>query len=73
MFEYGWKTQLSAFVQFLNYRLSFYFLEYFEGIASVVGQCVVKAEVVARAVQQGTSGVNGHDIATDRDPRGITN
>ncbi|HCN48942.1 MAG TPA: teichoic acid transporter [Chryseobacterium sp.] len=35
MFEYGWKTQLSAFVQFLNYRLSFYFLEYFEGIASV--------------------------------------
>lgn len=35
MFEYGWKTQLSAFVQFLNYRLSFYFLEYFEGISSV--------------------------------------
>jgi O-antigen/teichoic acid export membrane protein len=35
MFEYGWKTQLSAFVQFLNYRLSFYFLEYFEGLASV--------------------------------------
>lgn len=35
MFEYGWKTQLSAFVQFLNYRLSFYFLEYFEGIAAV--------------------------------------
>lgn len=35
MFEYGWKTQLSAFLQFLNYRLSFYFLEHFEGIASV--------------------------------------
>ncbi len=35
MFEYGWKTQLSAFIQFLNYRLSFYFLEYFDGIASV--------------------------------------
>ena len=35
MFEYGWKTQLSAFIQFLNYRLSFYFLEYFEGIAAV--------------------------------------
>ncbi|PJJ64766.1 MATE family efflux transporter [Chryseobacterium geocarposphaerae] len=35
MFEYGWKTQLSAFIQFLNYRLSFYFLEYFEGIGSV--------------------------------------
>ncbi|MFZ4931449.1 polysaccharide biosynthesis C-terminal domain-containing protein [Chryseobacterium sp. Mn2064] len=35
MFEYGWKTQLSAFIQFLNYRLSFYFLEHFEGIASV--------------------------------------
>jgi hypothetical protein len=26
MFEYGWKTQLSAFIQFLNYRLSFTFL-----------------------------------------------
>jgi len=35
MFEYGWKTQFSAFIQFLNYRLSFYFLEYFEGIAVV--------------------------------------
>ncbi|MFC0428474.1 oligosaccharide flippase family protein [Chryseobacterium scophthalmum] len=35
MFEYGWKTQLSTFIQFLNYRLSFYFLEYFEGIAIV--------------------------------------
>jgi len=35
MFEYGWKTQLSAFIQFLNYRLSFYFLGYFEGIAAV--------------------------------------
>ncbi|MET3037943.1 polysaccharide biosynthesis C-terminal domain-containing protein [Chryseobacterium sp. NRRL B-14859] len=35
MFEYGWKTQLSAFIQFLNYRLSFYFLEYFDGISSV--------------------------------------
>lgn len=35
MFEYGWKNQFSTFIQFLNYRLSFYFLEYFEGIASV--------------------------------------
>ncbi|MCD1115675.1 MATE family efflux transporter [Chryseobacterium turcicum] len=35
MLEYGWKTQLSAFIQFLNYRLSFYFLESFEGIAAV--------------------------------------
>jgi len=35
MLEYGWKTQLSAFIQFLNYRLSFYFLEHFEGIGSV--------------------------------------
>ena len=35
MLEYGWKSQLSAFIQFLNYRLSFYFLEYFEGIAYV--------------------------------------
>lgn len=35
MFEYGWKTQLSAFIQFLNYRLSFYFLEYYEGLAVV--------------------------------------
>ncbi len=35
MFSYGWKTQLSAFVQFLNYRLSFYFLEFFKGFSSV--------------------------------------
>lgn len=35
LFDYGWKTQLSAFLQFLNYRLSFYFLEYFKGIVSV--------------------------------------
>ncbi|MBW7675121.1 MATE family efflux transporter [Chryseobacterium chendengshani] len=35
MFEYGWKNQLSTFIQFLNYRLSFYFLEHFEGLAAV--------------------------------------
>lgn len=35
IFDYGWKTQLSAFIQFLNYRLSFYFLEFYKGIASV--------------------------------------
>lgn len=35
LFDYGWKTQLSAFLQFLNYRLSFYFLEYFKGLVSV--------------------------------------
>ncbi|MDQ1098002.1 MULTISPECIES: polysaccharide biosynthesis C-terminal domain-containing protein [Chryseobacterium] len=35
LFNYGWKTQLSAFFQFLNNRLSFYFLEYFRGMMSV--------------------------------------
>ncbi len=35
MFSYGWKSQLSAFMQFLNYRLSFYFLEFFRGMGSV--------------------------------------
>lgn len=35
IFSYGWKTQLSSFIQFLNYRLSFYFLEFYKGIASV--------------------------------------
>lgn len=35
MFSYGWKTQLSALMQFMNYRLSFYFLEVYRGIASV--------------------------------------
>lgn len=35
IFDYGWKTQLSAFLQFLNYRSSFYFLEFYRGIASV--------------------------------------
>lgn len=35
LFDYGWKSQLSAFLQFLNNRASFYFLEYFRGISSV--------------------------------------
>jgi len=35
MFDYGWKSQLSAFFHFLNNRLSFYFLEFFKGISSV--------------------------------------
>ena len=35
MFHYGWKTQLSAFFQFLNYRLSYYFLNFYQGISSV--------------------------------------
>lgn len=35
MFDYGWKNQLSAFIQFLNYRLSFYFLEYFQSVTAV--------------------------------------
>lgn len=35
LFSYGWKIQLSTFLQFLNNRLSFYFLEYFKGIVSV--------------------------------------
>ncbi|WPO82563.1 polysaccharide biosynthesis C-terminal domain-containing protein [Chryseobacterium sp. JJR-5R] len=35
LFNYGWKIQLSTFLQFLNNRLSFYFLEYFRGIISV--------------------------------------
>lgn len=35
LFNYGWKSQLSAFLQFLNNRLSYYFLEFFKGIATV--------------------------------------
>lgn len=35
LFSYGWKIQVSSFFQFLNNRLSFYFLEYFKGIMSV--------------------------------------
>lgn len=35
LFDYGWKIQVSAFLQFLNNRLSFYFLEFFKGITSV--------------------------------------
>jgi len=35
IFDYGWKSQLSAFFHFLNNRLSFYFLEFFKGISSV--------------------------------------
>lgn len=35
IFRYGWKSQLSAFLQFLNNRLSYYFLEFYKGISSV--------------------------------------
>lgn len=35
LFDYGYKTQLSSFLQFLNYRLSFYFIEFFKGLSSV--------------------------------------
>jgi len=35
LFSYGWKSQLSAFLQFLNNRLSFYYLEFFRGLTSV--------------------------------------
>jgi len=34
-FLYGWQIELSSFLQFFNYRLSFYFLNYFLGAASV--------------------------------------
>lgn len=35
MFHYGWKNQLSAFMQFLNNRLSYYFLSNIQGLSSV--------------------------------------
>ncbi len=35
LLKYGWLVQLSFFMQFLNYRLSYYFLSHFEGLASV--------------------------------------
>ena len=35
LFQYGWKTQLSAFVQFLNYRFSYYILNLLKGTSSV--------------------------------------
>src|SRR5665648_12878 len=34
-FGYGWKNELSYFIQFLNYRLSYFFILYFEDITSV--------------------------------------
>ncbi len=34
-FRFGWQIELSSFLQFFNYRLSFYFLNYFLGAASV--------------------------------------
>ena len=34
-FSFGWQIELSSFLQFFNYRLSFYFLNYFLGTASV--------------------------------------
>ena len=35
IFLYGWQIELGNFLQFLNYRLSFYFLNFFLGTASV--------------------------------------
>jgi O-antigen/teichoic acid export membrane protein len=35
LFSFGWKNELSYFLQFLNYRLSFYFVLYYRDIASV--------------------------------------
>lgn len=35
LFDYGCKIQFSSFLQFLNYRLSFYFIEFFKGLSSV--------------------------------------
>jgi len=34
-FSFGWQIELSSFLQFFNYRLSFYFLNYFLGAASL--------------------------------------
>lgn len=35
MINYGWQTELSSFLQFFNYRLSYYFILYYKGISSV--------------------------------------
>jgi O-antigen/teichoic acid export membrane protein len=34
-FGYGWKNELSYFIQFLNYRLSYFFILYYQDITSV--------------------------------------
>jgi len=34
-FGYGWKNELSYFIQFLNYRLSYFFILYYQDINSV--------------------------------------
>lgn len=34
-FSYGWKNELSSFIQFLNYRLSYFFILYYQDITSV--------------------------------------
>jgi len=34
-FLFGWQIELSSFLQFFNYRLSFYFLNYYLGTSSV--------------------------------------
>lgn len=34
-FSYGWKNELSYFIQFLNYRLSYFFILYYQDITSV--------------------------------------
>jgi O-antigen/teichoic acid export membrane protein len=54
-FLYGWQIELSSFLQFFNYRLSFYFLNYFMGAASVgvfsVGVTISEAVwIVSRSI-----------------------
>ncbi len=34
-FHYGWRNEMSNFLQFLNYRLSYYFILYYIGLKSV--------------------------------------
>jgi len=54
-FLFGWQIELSNFLQFFNYRLSFYFLAYFLGSASVgvfsIGVAISEAIwVVSRSI-----------------------
>lgn len=35
LFKFGLQTELSNFLQFLNYRISYYFLSYYSGVASL--------------------------------------
>lgn len=78
-FLFGWQIELSSFLQFFNYRLSFYFLNYYLGAAPVgvfsVGITLAEAIwIVSRSISlvQYSNVVKQGDTKDSRDETKIT-